>query len=125
MRLAPLASLALFAGACGPPQSEFVGPYAEGWCEHVLACEDEAQLTFDGILTVEDCVLRYNESINDLSSRCAYQPSFATQCLADVETLSCPSGDPRTADLPLSCESVYINCSAGSDTLDEEATSSL
>lgn len=115
MRLASLAPLALFVVACGPPQSEFVGPYIEGWCEHVLACEDEAVLTFDGIVTVQDCVDRRNGVINDLSSRCQYQASVATQCLADIETLTCPSGEPRTADLPLSCESVYINCSAPDD----------
>lgn len=115
MRSLSLVSLACFVIACGPPQNEFATEYNDLWCQHVLTCEDPAVLTFNGITTVEDCKERNISEIADWASGCQYQPSAATQCIADMETLSCPTGEPRPNDPPATCDSVYINCTQSAE----------
>lgn len=99
---------ALSAG-CGPAQAEFADEYNTAWCEHRLACEDAAVLTFDGITSVEVCKEREVEALIEWASGCQYVPSAATQCVFEVQELTCPAGG-GLAELPLACDQVYINC---------------
>lgn len=108
----PLALLIapLFVG-CGMPESEFVVGYTEALCEHALTCGDQAELTFDGILTQDDCVLRKEEEVALWGAGCRFRGVDAEQCLLDMQTLQCPAAEGALADTPVSCEAVYVDCS--------------
>lgn len=105
-------SLILLAtlSACGLPQVDFVESYTLRICEHDLECGDAGQQRFDGILDVDDCVEITRPETYDWGRGCRYRPGQAVQCIADMETLTCPGGG-GLAPLPASCDQVYVNCS--------------
>jgi len=101
--------------ACGVPEADFVAEYTLKVCEHDLECGDPAQQRFEGVLTVDDCVDQTEFSVVAWGRGCRYRGGQATQCLADLDTLSCP-GQGGLAPIPSSCEQVYVNCSDVEDT---------
>lgn len=114
LTVSAVVGLGAISAGCGPAQSEFAAEYNTAWCEHVLACGDPALLTFDGITSVEVCEEREVESLIAWASGCQYVPGAATQCVFEVQELTCPAGG-GLAERPLSCEQVYVNCSDTTD----------
>lgn len=109
-----LAPLALVA-ACGLAEVDFVDEYTLKVCEHDLTCGDAAQQRFEGVLSVDDCVELTKASVYAWGNGCRYRGSQATQCVADLDTLTCP-GSGGLAPIPSSCEQVYVNCEDVEDT---------
>lgn len=114
MNRLPLLALVL-ATACGVPETDFIADYTLKVCEHDLECGDEAQQRFEGVLSVDDCVEQTEFSVVAWGRGCRYRGGQATQCLADLETLTCP-GQGGLAPIPSSCEQVYVNCGEVEDT---------
>jgi hypothetical protein len=96
--------------ACGIPREEFVVEYTNHLCAHKLTCGNQADLTFDGILTVEDCVEREQSFVGEWGLGCRFRAGDAVTCLEDMAALTCPAGDGQLADVPLSCTPVYSDC---------------
>lgn len=121
MRLSALSLVALIG--CGIEEAEFVETYTNSLCDHVMACSTESVLTFDGIVTVDDCYLdRYND-VGEWGAGCKYRATAAEDCLADMATLTCPAAEGELAERPPSCDFVYFECiGATSDTTDENTT---
>lgn len=107
---------ALALGGCGMPQGEFQAAYLESLCEHVMACSDPAQLTFDGILTQEDCKLQRGEEVGEWGVGCKFRASLAEACLEDMAALTCPAGEGQLAARPDSCALVFEDCQRVEDT---------
>lgn len=105
-----LAWVVLVAGCGGMAENEFMPAYVEAFCEHVLTCSDEAELTFDGILTVEDCVLQREAEIARWGVGCKYRPLEAAACLDGMAALQCPAAEGTLADRPAACLPVYTEC---------------
>lgn len=105
-----LLTLPLLAAACGLDEGIFADEYTQALCQHELACGDQAELTFDGILTADDCYTVRIADVGAWGAGCRYKPSDAEVCLADMQSLVCPAGDGLLADRPLSCETVYFDC---------------
>ncbi len=108
---AALATL-LLAG-CGIYEGDFVDQYTTNLCEHTLACSDNAELTFDGVLDVEDCFELRLGDVGAWGAGCKFRPGPAEDCLADMATLTCPPAEGTLAERPVSCEGVYVDCSTG------------
>lgn len=100
--------------ACGPQEGEFLVSYNASLCKHTLACSDDATLTFDGILTQEDCEDKRINAVKDWGVGCRYVSGSASQCLLDMDALKCPATEGTLADRPASCDLVYTGCPAGS-----------
>jgi hypothetical protein len=117
-----VALCALSLAACGGiEEEEFATQYATQWCEHELACADEAELNFEGIATVDDCTARYLPEVASWGDGCSYDSIQAEVCLADMESLTCPA-DGGLGDPPVSCSSVYVQCAlddGGGDDTDQ------
>lgn len=112
--LLPIVLLAATA-ACGVSELDFVEDYTLKVCEHDLECGDDAQQRFDGVLSVDDCVDQTKPSVYTWGNGCRFRGGQATQCLADLETLTCP-GSGGLAPIPSSCDQVYVNCGEVTDT---------
>ena len=111
-----LAFLPLMFVACGPQEGEFLVSYNTALCKHTLACSDQATLTFDGILTQEDCEGATIDDVQLWGAGCRYVASTASQCLLDMDALKCPAAAGTLADRPASCGLVYTDCPpAGSE----------
>lgn len=107
--LSALALGGLLAG-CGMGEGEFIVSYNQKQCEHVMACADAAQLTFDGILSQEDCEIAKEEEVSLWGLGCKFRPSDAKQCLEDMALRTCPGAEGQLADPPASCGPVYFDC---------------
>lgn len=107
--------------ACGPQEGEFLVSYSTALCKHTMACSDEAELTFDGILTQEDCEDRRIVDVQEWGAGCRYVGGNASQCLLDMDALKCPAVVGALADRPASCDLVYTDCPVGSTTDDTPA----
>ena len=115
MRTRPLLLLAvLSSAACGPVEGDFLVGYRTALCEHTLACGDQANLTFDGILTQGDCETFYTEAVQNWGAGCRFNGNTADQCLLDIQALTCPATEGELAPRPVSCEAVYTDCPIGS-----------
>jgi hypothetical protein len=105
-----LLTLLPLIAACGTEELEFLETYNTLRCEHILACGDEAQLRFEGILSQETCEDRSLEDLSEWGLGCRYRPTAAQECLFAMETLTCP-GDGALAERPPACQTVYFDCS--------------
>jgi hypothetical protein len=105
------ALLTLILAACGGiPENEFIPGYTTALCEHELICGDPAQLTFEGVLTVDDCVRRREAEVATWGVGCKYRAGDAAVCLEDMALLQCPAAEGTLADRPSSCLPVYFDC---------------
>jgi hypothetical protein len=107
-------SAALLIAGCGVPPDEFVPEYAQSYCEYLLECGDHAQLTFDGITSIDQCLATKGPEVDDEASSCDFKRSAAKDCLDLMTILTCPE-DPADVDanLPPTCADVFTNCPAG------------
>lgn len=109
MRLVALFAASMALG-CGIEEAEFVDTYAAALCDHTMACSNTATLTFDGIVSHEDCVeLRYN-SVGEWGVGCKFKAKPAATCLEDMAVLACPPAEGALAERPVSCDYVYVDC---------------
>jgi hypothetical protein len=106
---------------CGMPQSEFIVSYTESFCEHKMTCADAAELTFEGILTQEDCVLQEEKGVSLWGLGCKFRASDAQNCLDDMALLTCPAAVGQLSDPPLSCGTVFFACETVDTTADTDA----
>lgn len=100
----------LLAAACGPDEADFQPAYTEALCRHVLQCGDPALLTYDGTLDIESCVVQREREVALWGAGCRYRASRASQCLADMDALVCPTIEGQLAGRPDSCSAVYTQC---------------
>lgn len=115
MRL-PLPLLALMVTACGGmDESEFVAAYTDSWCEHLITCSNSAELTFEGITSVETCRPYVEPEVGLWGRGCKYRPSAAAECLDAVALVTCPAAEGTLAERPSACDFVYTACQAISD----------
>ncbi len=115
-------AIAVLGAGCGISRQEFTVEYTDSLCAHLLTCGDAAELTFDGILTQEDCLDRKTYEVSQWGLGCKFQPSDGAACLDDMAALVCPPGEGQIAETPLSCATVYTACEAGSSaTTDTDA----
>lgn len=110
----------LLCSGCGLTQGDFTTEYTAAWCDYLLACGDQSELTFDGILTAEDCVANYQTEVALMGAGCKYKAPAARQCIdALATTPACPlEGEPFESGLPAICDEVYVECSGEGDTTD-------
>lgn len=118
VHLACSSSVALGVVACGPPESEFIPEYNRLWCQHRMECEDEALRVFDGLTSQQVCEDRSILDLADWGDGCVYVSTTATECLADMATLTCPAEEGRLATQPVTCTNVYVDCTDAGDTQD-------
>lgn len=102
--------LIALSGCDALTKGEFVGAYTNALCEHELMCGDQALMTYEGILTVEDCVEVRAHDVGVWGQGCRFRAKDAEACLADMEALTCPPAVGSLADRPVSCETVYFDC---------------
>ncbi len=102
----------LLVAGCGMEQADFATAYATKLCELELTCGDAAELTFNGILTVEDCLPSAQYQVSAWGQGCRYRPSDATVCLEEWEAAVCPAAVGDLPDRPLSCAAVFYDCGA-------------
>ncbi len=108
--------LALAFVGCGPGKTKFVPEYADGYCAYLFACSDPAQLTFDGLLTVDDCLAVVGPEVEALMSTCKYHAGKAHDCLKQLEVATCaPEGEPVDQGLPGVCIEVWTECGPPAD----------
>jgi hypothetical protein len=111
MPMRALVPLLLGIAACGPGKSKFVPEYADGYCAYLFECVDPAQLTFDGILSVDDCLAEVGPAVDDLMQACKYHKGKAHDCLKELELVPCPAeGEPIESGLPAVCSEVWTEC---------------
>ena len=111
----------LLLSACGIAREDFVLAYKDRYCELVLQCSDPAELTFDGVLTKDDCIERSGYEITSWGLGCRYRSIDAEQCLADLDAAVCPAAVGELPERPLSCEGVYVDCGAvDAETIDSD-----
>jgi len=101
-------------------KGDFVISYTTSLCEHELMCGDQALLTYDGILDVDDCIKVREHEVGVWGQGCRFRVKDAEVCLADMAALTCPPAEGTLADRPLSCEAVYFSCEATPSTDDTE-----
>ncbi|MCB9681462.1 MAG: hypothetical protein H6733_08315 [Alphaproteobacteria bacterium] len=110
MRLSPALLLGTLLAGCGGVQEyDFILDYNRLACEHELSCGDQAELVFDGILTVEACESANLDAVLDWGRGCKYRPASASECLFEMQGLICP-GDGQLAERPPTCQTVYLDC---------------
>jgi hypothetical protein len=73
-------------------------------------CGDQAEMTFEGILSVDDCYTIEEPNVGRWGQGCRFRPRDAEACLADMELLQCPPAAGTLAERPLSCEEVFFGC---------------
>lgn len=110
-----LAFLPLMFVACGPQEGDFLVQYNTALCKHTMACSDQATLTFDGIVTQEDCEAARITDVQLWGAGCRYVAATASQCLLDMDALKCPATAGTLADRPASCDLIYTDCPAGTE----------
>lgn len=112
MRATILFGLFWSLAACGPDETKFIPEFADAYCDFVLACEDPALLTFDGVVTHEDCLAIYGPTVAAMGHGCKYKPGKASRCLRAMEQATCPADEdvPLDQALPSECYEVYIKC---------------
>lgn len=108
--------LTLLAACGGIPENEFIPGYTTALCEHELTCADPAELTFNGILTVDDCVLQREAEVAGWGVGCKYRAGDAAVCLEDMALLQCPAAEGTLAERPASCLPVYFDCTVVDET---------
>lgn len=113
-------AVAILGAGCGISRQDFTVEYTDHLCTHLLTCGATAELTFDGILTQEDCLDRKTYEVSQWGLGCKFQPGDAATCLEDMATLVCPPGEGQIAETPLSCATVYTACEASSATTDTD-----
>lgn len=102
-------ALAMLAG-CGVSRNEFVPEYAAAYCDFYMECGDPAQLTFDGVLTADDCLALYGPDIDAQAEACGFKNGKAKDCLGALEVATCPADGDVDAGLPVTCHEVFVNC---------------
>lgn len=107
------AVLALVLLACGPGRQKFVPEYADIYCSFLLECGDPAELTFDGILSMDDCLVVVGPAVEQQMATCKYHTGKAKDCLNELEVASCPAEDEAFDDaVPAVCDEVWTQCAA-------------
>jgi len=97
--------------ACGVGKGNFVPTYAAAYCDYVLACSDPAQLTFDGVLSLDDCLAVVGPELEVQADTCNYNPGVAADCLDAMAILQCPAEDASIDDgIPPVCLGVFEAC---------------
>lgn len=103
--------LVVALAGCGPGKTKFVPEYADGYCAYLFECGDPAELTFDGILSVEDCLAVVGPEVDLLLATCKYHAGKAKDCLDGLSVAACPAEDqPLEAGLPPTCGEVWTDC---------------
>ncbi|HMV67249.1 MAG TPA: hypothetical protein PKA64_10395 [Myxococcota bacterium] len=92
------------------PEGEFITGYTQRLCKHTMACGDSAELTFDGILSQEDCEIEREAEVAGWGLGCKFRAGDAKTCLEDMDALTCPGAAGQLADIPTSCAAVYYDC---------------
>ena len=95
---------------CGVSRNEFVPEYAASYCDYYMECGDQAQLTFDGVLTTDDCIALYGPDIEAQNAACKFKNGAAKDCLETLPMATCPADGDVDAGLPVTCHEVYVNC---------------
>lgn len=115
----------LTVAACGLHETHFVPDYADFYCEALLTCSSQAQLTFEGVSSADDCLALIGDDVDTWGEGCKYKGGKAKKCLVAMSSLTCPT-DGQTLDdvLPLECDEVYTKCdaTAGDDDDDDSTT---
>jgi len=101
---------------CGVNEEQFEDEYLQATCDKLFECTDAADIKaagdfwFFGADSAE-CydILSSGDTVADTGStevaECTYDKSYAGECLADYEALSCE--DYAAASFPDSCNNVY------------------
>jgi hypothetical protein len=114
MRL--LVVLAIALCGCGPGKTKFVPEYADAYCAFLFECGDPAQLTFDGMLELEDCLSVVGPEVDQQLATCKYHKGKAHDCLKALEVAPCPDeGEDFESAIPPVCDEVWTECPPAAD----------
>lgn len=100
--------LGVMLAACGPTEEQFLIDYTNLVCAHTIQCGDPAELTFDGILSVETCKGYKISEIQAWGDGCKFTAPAAKQCVEELGLLTCSTDGLGT--IPSVCGSVYAGC---------------
>lgn len=116
-----MTGLLLWTVGCGETRSEFEASFTDQYCRLFVECGDPALLTFEGILTEEDCVREYQQPVVNWGLQCKYKRNRAKDCMGAMEVATCPAeGTEVWEAIPAECQEVFDGC-GGFDPLAEVA----
>ena len=101
-------------------ESDFVPAKTDAFCSLLIECTDPAVLAFDGI-DESTCQGVWGPIFKDEASRCKLRAGPAKECVAALESATCPSEGLLIDQLPESCSSTYVNCTDVVDDTDTDA----
>ena len=122
MRQAIAMMLVLFLAGCGSSRAKFDENFTSAYCDLVLACEDEAVLTFDGIETIGDCTSQIAPEVTTLGAECKFKRRNGKQCVNALADVTC--AEEGGFAMPVECEEVFKKGECSANPEDEGASES-
>jgi hypothetical protein len=113
------ALVVLTLSGCGVDETVFIPDYVERYCALQVECFDAALAVFDGVESKQTCLAIEGPRVEAWGAECRYRGAKAKQCLEEMASLTCPSGDtPLDAVIPTVCTEIYLDCELPKNELD-------
>lgn len=101
---------ALLLTACSTSEEAYQERAIEALCERQIACLDAETLEAQGYNDQAGCVSTLTAEV-PLSTElqdCEYDASFASDCIATLEGITCEDLESSVDTSPYSCDGVYV-----------------